>query len=207
MPFKRLAAHLKVVHARRHKMFAQLVDQGAETHADITLHLRRGRSWAERHPQPLVQPRPGANHQHASRRLINEELGVPPNGINHRMMRPTRRHGKRPHRVSRWERRHLQLLIHRAVSAHQAPQQALVVLIYNEDRSRPLWQRLFVGINLPQLAVLNELTDLIFDPEIVIRRQGIGCRATGRASGFRRNPITLSRTVGGGHPSTQNTSG
>ena len=96
-------AHLQIIHARADKLIAMFVPKTTEATCNIALHLRRCRSRTKRHAKPFIQPRPGADHKQLTSRLIQQELRITPNRINHRVVTTPCRHLEGPRGIRRRE--------------------------------------------------------------------------------------------------------
>ena len=167
-------AHQDIVHAGARKLSPTTVPKRPETLRNVALHLGWSGCWAERHPQPLVQTRPSADHEHALRRLIKLELRVSPNGIHNGVMLLEGCHRESSRGIRRRECANLELFVHWPVGAHKAPKHSLGVLIHHEHRRGPLRQALFPSINLTQLTELHVFLDVKLDSSVIVRRDRYG---------------------------------
>ena len=167
---ERCTTDQNVVHARTHELLTLGVTQRPELLRDVALHLGRSWRWTKRHPQPLVQPRPRTDHQHTTRVLVQLELSVTPDGIDHSVMLFERSQTERTSGISRRKRADLELFVDRTISANHPTQKPLGILVDYEHRRGPLGKPFLSSVDLTQLPQRKVLFDVELDPQIVIRR-------------------------------------
>ena len=165
------AAHLDVIHARTAEQRPIPILQSSEPGRHVALHLGRRRCRPERHAQPLIESAGCADHQHLLCWLVDQELGIAPDGVNDTVVTLARSQVERPFRVSRRKARDLHGCIHHSIGTHEPAQEPFRILVDHKHGSRPLGKRLLVRIDLPQFPFVDELFNVILDSKLVERRQ------------------------------------